>query len=475
MRDNPIQKRERFNKKGITDENEQGLSLSDRSLSVSKGSLTLKNKNLNLGLSERSNTMIHKNSLMKIQRRIAPTKSMRNCSIYPISSLVKTDKDGKQTINGHPLKNPIPDITLNVNEYGSSFSGLQTCDNAFCVNCARVKAMERSEVIEKGLKHTSELGWSQYFVTLTIKRQPEPKRAVLDLQHRWRKVTKALNYYYKKKMSRHVEYVRAVDVTFKPHLQYYTEIDHGDIGGTRGNIETIEKGECYHVHLHTIIVIEGSINDNEFRKLIRENWKGGGRFGIKSDRRGQDIRPIENIETQSKYVAKQAGLGLELTHKEKQGQHVDSMSLADLLEQSPNNLKYEFIYRNFIKQMASVRTFQLSRGWKYLIDETIEDQPESDTDSKKKEWIISPDWWEVLCKYKIDICVGLYEFIYINPTKHNKRRVILFDNLIRLDPRSIGDPFFIFEEWLNDTLDLNDLIFIKKGCRIFNPLSLVRC
>ena len=89
MRDNFIQKRERFNKKGITDENNERESLSDRSLSVSKGSPTLESKKPNLGLSERSMTMIHKNSLMKIQRRIAPTKSMRSCSLYAISSLVK--------------------------------------------------------------------------------------------------------------------------------------------------------------------------------------------------------------------------------------------------------------------------------------------------------------------------------------------------------------------------------------------------
>ena len=166
---------------------------------------------------------------------------------------------------------------------------------------------------------------------------------------------------------------------------------------------------------------------------------------------------------------------MELTHKEKQGQDKNSLSLVDLLEQSTDNPKYEIIYRNFIKQMSSVRTFQLSQGWKFLIDETIEDQPESETDSKKKEWVISPEWWSILRKYKIDICVGLYEFIYINPTKHNKRRVIIFDNLLRLDPQSIGDPFFILEQWMNDKLDLNDLIYLKQGCRIFNPLSLVRC
>lgn len=165
---------------------------------------------------------------------------------------------------------------------------------------------------------------------------------------------------------------------------------------------------------------------------------------------------------------------MELTHKEKQGQDKNSISLVDLLEESIKNPKYEMIYRNFIKQMSSVRTFQLSQGWKFLIDETIEDAPESDTDTKKKEWIITPEWWKVLSHYKIDICVGLYEFIYIRPGPANFKRVLIFDNLLRLDPRKIGDPFFIIEEWLNDKLDLNDCIHLKKGCEYFNPLSLVK-
>jgi len=466
MRDKPLN-RERFNKKGISDESLEGLSLSDRSRGVNSGTNDKKACSLNIGLSERSQSMIKKNNLMSIQRRIAPTISMRSCSLYPISNLVKTDNEGINRINGHIVKNPIPEITINVSEYGSSISGLQTCDNAFCVNCSRKRSMERSEIIEKGLKHTDDLGWSQYFVTLTIKRQPSARRAVQDLQHRWRKVTKALNYKYKKKENRIVEYVRAVDVTFKPHLQYYSEIDHGNIGGQSGNIEIIEMGECYHVHLHTIIVIEGSINESEFNKLIKKNWQSGGRYGIKTDKRGQDIRRIENIKTQSKYVAKQAGLGLELTNREKKGWDQESLSLVDLLENSIHNIKYEMIYKNFIKQMANVRTFQLSQGWKFLIDETIEDHSEDDI--KKREWVISPEWWKTLLHYQFNICLGLFEFIYGNPNDQNKMRVLIFDHILKLDPQKCGDPTFIIEEWINNNINLNDIILLKSGLQYFRP------
>ena len=99
---------------------------------------------------------------LKVQRSYAPTKAMRTCSMYTIASLTKEDEKGIYTMvkeKGLTTKrkhyidpDKIPDMVLKTSEYGSTITGLQTCDNPQCVMCSRSKAMDRAEKISNVLK-----------------------------------------------------------------------------------------------------------------------------------------------------------------------------------------------------------------------------------------------------------------------------------------------------------------------------------
>lgn len=48
-------------------------------------------------------------------------------------------------------------------------------------------------------------------------------------------------------------------------------------------------------------------------------------------------------------------------------------------------------------------------------------------------------------------------------------RVLIFDHILKLDPQKCGDPTFIIEEWINNNINLNDIILLKSGLQYFRP------
>lgn len=398
---------------------------------------------------------------LSIQRQYAPTKAMRTCSRYTVASLVKEDENGKYTLvkekgtdkrRKHYLTSDsiekIPDMKLKVNEFGSSITGLQTCDNPFCCMCARTRAMERAETIKGVLKLTKERGWSQYFVTLTIQRQECPRLAVQEIQKRWRAVQKRLQYVFTKKAGLNIEFMRAVDVTFRPELH--------------------KIGQIYHVHLHTIILIDSldTLDNNRFNKeVIREHivntWINGGDCSIRVDKSGQDIQDVRDSDKLSKYVSKMSGLGLELAHSQTKKGKGKSLSLPQIMEKIADGEKgLIHIYKTFLERMKNIRTMSFSRGIKFLFQEYQKEEEENaengENNRAKSPWDITipPEWWEAVIGIQSRLVQSAYYWFQMSDKKN--KQLELFQELLTYNAT---DKKGFLSAWIDGKLDAEMLLY----------------
>ena len=387
---------------------------------------------------------------LKVQRSYAPTKAMRTCSMFTIASLTKEDEQGVYTMvkeKGSTTRRKhyidpanIPDMVLKTNQYGSAISGLQTCDNPNCVMCSRGKAMDRAETISNVLQWvtspcTSPMGlsrntgkWSPYFVTLTVERQANARTAVQDIQKRWRAVQKSLQYRYK---GRRVVFARAVDVTFRP--------------------DWIARGQCYHVHLHCIVMIEGVAFRKEVQGHIVRAWKSGGDFSIKVDEQGQDVQAIRDNEQLAKYVAKMGGLGLELASSQTKKGRDGALSLPQVLETIiEGNTKNRRLYRDYLEMMKGVRTMSFSKEWKELeklYKAFMEENTPSEGEKKRGyEMVIPPSWWAVCISMQSPLVQAAY---FYNERVKNGEYMRLLERLVLMEPCNRCE---LLEKWCDGTL-----------------------
>jgi len=394
---------------------------------------------------------------LRIQRYYAPTKAMRTCSKYTIQSLVKTDdigeyvlvkEKGQKTRRKHYLEEPAPDMELRVNEYGSSISGMQTCDNPYCVMCARSRTMERAESMARVLQYTRARHWSRYFVTLTIQRQPDARKAVEDIQKRWRTVQKALQYTYGKKLGIRLEFARAVDVTFKPEL--------------------LKAGQCYHVHLHCIILLEASklhawtdsngerqtsgvIRETDLRDRIVKAWKAGGDYGIQVSEQGQDVQEIRDSEKIAKYIGKMSGLGLELASSQTKKGKGGSISLPQMLERiQDGETNLVRLYEEFLTSMRGVRTMSFSQGWKKL-EEASQAEAGEESEFQGSRWVVPPEWWAPIISQQSRTVQALYYWTQRAEEEARNRQSSLLESLLRTPIPPEYKPDYL-EKWIRGEL-----------------------
>ena len=381
--------------------------------------------------------------LLKIQRSYAPTKAMRNCSRFTIASLIKSDdkgrflmvkEKGKKTKRKHYLNenSVIPDMVIKSNQYGSTITGLQTCDNPNCVMCSRSRSMERAEKIDNVLKWTATGSkgqkWSRYFVTLTIQRQPCAKKAAQDVQKRWRTVQKALQYRYKGKR---LGFARAVDVTFRPDL--------------------IAANQCYHVHLHCIIIIEGVNPLEEVRKHIVNAWQSGDNFGIVTNEKGQDVQMIRDNQKLSKYVAKMGGLGLELAASQTKKGKKGSLSLPQIMiEITKGRTEYRRLYRDYLEMMKGVRTMSFNKTFNELFKEWKEHTEKLQTSEKTEDLTeykitVPPTWWAAVIALQSPIVQAVYYYHRQIDSSHLRTLKALFEH-------NPTDKHDYLEKWITGRL-----------------------
>ena len=299
-----------------------------------------------------------RSDLLTFQREHSPIKTMRSCSSIPVAVI------NKQGLN-------VP-INLHINGFGWSFSGLNLCENPFCVVCSRKKAKERAERIHDGLTGCHSQQGKAYFLTFTIPRQNDIKEAIKNVRRRWKKVQEKIQYRFRTLKGLRVSFVKALDITFS---------------------EYASKG-VYHLHIHAVLMIERGHLESEVQDILKD-WVEANKENmlIKANDKGQYCEPIKNLEKLSKYVSKMAGLGLELASQQtKQGKSSHSLSLVQVMEKgSKGSERCLNIYKDFLTAMKGARTIDFTRNW----DEWITPASEEEQEDTKEEYSLNIPvcWW----------------------------------------------------------------------------------
>jgi len=331
----------------------------------------------------------HLKNLVAFQRRNAPSKTMRTCTTTPIACIRSTADD-------------LTPITLKVNEYAYSLSGLNRCKNPMCAMCSRSRAGQRSHRIRQGIEGASDKGLQVLFVTLTIPRQETVKGARQEIARRWQGVS-SLFHQWKKSEGQSTYYARALDVTFKKYV----------------------PSQRYHLHIHAVVVAPpGVVNASE---QIQRRWMSYNHKGCKAREAGQHIEAVKlqssDVGKVSKYVAKMAGLALEIangTAKKSKGQ---SSTLSDLMMDDTSLTRS--IYRDYLQGMKRARTMVFSRNWDDLIDDDNDNElTEFEVNIPLDKWaIVSPVWMDLGDKLQFELFTQSVNS-QGDPDYHRRQRII---------------------------------------------------
>jgi len=285
-----------------------------------------------------------RNSLRKIQRKLAPSSSMRRCNLIPID--IATRKI---------ISNDSEIMSIAIDRQGYRFQGMVTCNNAYCVTCSKVRMTQRAKRIHEGIKELRETHQG-YFVTLTMPRSNSIKKQLDMVRLGWKNIQRKLDRSgYKKKY----QTVRGLDLTFSP------------IAGTG----------TYHLHIHAIFMIQepkGDINE-----LITSAWMGSVK---EAQLQSQKIELIKNEEKLSWYVSKMSSIAFELSNgNQKETRTHKSLSLPELMEYTQESPWAVKTYQDFLSGMKGKKTITFSRGWSKVEEEELEER-ESEIIKINKAW-----------------------------------------------------------------------------------------
>jgi len=350
-----------------------------------------------------------RNSLRKIQRKLAPSSSMRRCNLIPID--IATRKI---------ISNDSEIMSIAIDRQGYRFQGMVTCNNAYCVTCSKVRMTQRAKRIHEGIKELKKTHQG-YFVTLTMPRSNSIKKQLDMVRLGWKNIQRKLDRSgYKKKY----QTVRGLDLTFSP------------IAGTG----------TYHLHIHAIFMIQepkGDINE-----LITSAWIGS----VKDAQlHSQKIELIKNEEKLSWYVSKMSSIAFELSNgNQKETRTHKSLSLPELMEYTQESPWAVKTYQDFLSGMKGKKTITFSRGWPKLEEE----EPEE----RESEIIkINKAWYDAIYNKLDDIAIRLWADINRGYQKvdaiSSLRTLLSIDNfeLVELNPGLTSEcqRKEMITEWIN--------------------------
>lgn len=298
--------------------------------------------------------------MLKFQRTYATTESIKFCGLHAI-----------------PVMGQSP--ALNVTAKGYSFSGLQSCGNRTCINCAGRAVNKKVNRIRAARKGAGIKGAKVLFVTLTTKRSNSVKEQIAELRKGWKAVQNRLDYDVKRKGGEY-DTVRALDVTFKPNW-----------------------GNPFHLHLHCLIIIKTDqwMLGKDGKEPLQDRIKAAfSKKAWNSRIAAQDVRIVRrDSKSVDDYIAKFAGLGWELSNTlEKTGKQ--GISLGQMIDQassqSPAPARMVWIYQAYQKAMKGVKTMSFSKTWdRWIIVEAEEEEEE-----QAPALIISKPWWDLVRPYQ---------------------------------------------------------------------------
>lgn len=309
------------------------------------------------------------------------------------------------------IENPhaVTNSRLWLSPSGYSWTGYKTCDSPWCLICSRKRGFQRAQRIEAGLKAARlDKDMKAFFVTTTIPRSGDIAQQVSDNASGWKKINQVLKDKIRKRMRRDSEWnYQPVPYTGKAeHRKWYKKpISYDgpkiDFWMARAMDITFKpsSNDCYHLHSHAIIMTNANLEADEMDNLIKSAWIDSNPEAMEQCQKVEEVRS-DGI---GQYVAKLAGLGMELTNGiNKRGR--GGLSLAQLIqagmqgEYDSNGVfqQSEFahryvnsVYVDFMNALKGKRSLEFTRNWKWLPEQEDIDE------SKRPEEIalVVPWWW----------------------------------------------------------------------------------
>lgn len=290
--------------------------------------------------------------LLSVQHQDAPSiqKGMKLCSKFPI------------------LHNHVP-IEIVARKGGKSrFHGLQTCNRWLCPVCSTKRTMEHENKVRELFNKTLDIGYSNYFLTLTIPRGNNAVNMLKALSVAWKGMIDSFRKMVKDKIGREsytgmeIWFVKGLDFTFKENTK---------IG-------------VFHPHLHVIFGIKRSVVDfigsENINKKILSFWKKSTRKqGIEIDEQAQKILKADNDTGLSHYitkVCKEQGISWEITSKKKSSKSKKGFGWFDLmarLKADPTDF-LRSIYQEFLVAVKGSRMVAYSQNNKRIMETNMEEE-----------------------------------------------------------------------------------------------------
>lgn len=343
--------------------------------------------------------------LKSFQSKYSPIKTMQGCNKTPLAMM------------GRPEEK----LEITLQWKGVHTTGMATCSNPNCVTCAARMREIRAARIKYQLEDSMSDGEHVYWCTFTIPRSNDITFQRARLAQGWKAVHNWLNYRFPKSFRT----ARAIDTTFRP--------DWGAING------------IYHIHYHCVIITPSRINKDDLGQV----WTSA----LKECNLGaQWIEEVKKNEGLSGYVAKMAGLGLELssgaiTKKGKLG----SLSLPQLMKQGEKDSRARAIYQDYLRKISGARMLDFSRNWitKDETKERLEAEKEADKSGEPEQrepiTVQVSEYWHAcfLGSFSIERLAGKLWELY-------RKRSKKFDELQSILENPERE---IIAEWMEDCTD----------------------
>ena len=338
---------------------------------------------------------------------------MRCCGLMPIGHTPQTDE----------FTGGIHGLSLAISDKGARFCGVGRCGSQFCIDCASYAKEPRIKRIGAGVEGAIEKGYNAYFITLTIQRDSDPVFQVEALQRGWKKLQGRISYRLKKQGIQ-FDFVRGLDVTFRPG-----------------------QHAVYHCHLHVIMVLRGTFEPcnkyHSFENMAANCWADiQVKDGVESRAIGQHTQPIDIDNGISRYLAKFEGLGNELANfqaktgkAQKKGALTNNSigwwELVGLVyregeeTEEDQDRPYLRVYKRFLQAVAGRRTISFSRRWDELIEPTEEEDQEP---PDVVELSVSIEWFKLIKKVSSLDYFSLAAFrCFIGKDKHDLQLLLECD------------------------------------------------
>ncbi len=310
----------------------------------------------------------------KVQRRYAPTKSLRDCGRYAIQ-------------NGQAPGC----VVMYASAKKVGFSGIQTCGNHLCSVCSDKKNRENQKRLEGYINKALANDILSYMVTLTKPRSN-------DLTESRSKMTEAYNRMLQelKRLGLQVLDIRSWDFTMC--------------------LSEKARGGKYHGHLHNILFFLPSKRldhlRNQLPKIIKRLWARLMRNrGIEINPEAQDIQIIDNDlekEVIADYLVKTSksteGLSYEIVSKRKKARARDTFSYFEIMELiAQGDHRFIPLYQEFTEWHKGKRTIKWAKGiHDFFKDLSAPEIMETEQEEEQPKTI------------SLEVSLPLYDMLYSN-------------------------------------------------------------